>query len=93
MENGPEADGIYSQFNACMHRASCRQTMAEHTALLVEIEAIRKDAELLVWVLANPEKAAEELTDASMGDGTARHNLERRMAGILAPQPTWRVDA
>lgn len=47
-----------------------------------EIEQLRKDAELLAWVLAHPETAAECLEDAAAGDGTARSNLERRIAGL-----------
>ena len=53
-------------------------------ALRKECEAQRKDAELLAWVLAHPETAAECLEDAAAGDGTARSNLERRIAGIAA---------
>ncbi len=42
------------------------------------VEALRKDAGLLAWVLAHPETAAECLEDAAAGDGTARGNLELR---------------
>lgn len=49
-----------------------------------EIERLRKDAALLSWVLTHPETAAEELQDAAWGTGTARENLERRIAGIDA---------
>ena len=49
-----------------------------------EREALRKDADLLAWVLAHPETAAEELEDAAGGDGDARQNLEWRRAGIEA---------
>lgn len=49
-----------------------------------ELDALRKDAELLAWVLAHPETAAECMEDAAAGDGTTRRNLERRIAGIAA---------
>lgn len=41
----PLRTGIYSDFNACMHRAGCQQTQAAHVVLLAEVEALRKDAE------------------------------------------------
>lgn len=47
-----------------------------------QTSALRKDAELLAWVLEHPETAAEELADAAAGDGTARGNLERRIGRI-----------
>ena len=45
-------------------------------------EDMRKDSEILAWVLEHPETAAEELADAAAGDGTARGNLERRIGRI-----------
>lgn len=50
--------------------------------LNLSIEYFKRDAKLLAWVLAHPETAAEELAAAAAGNGTARGNLERRMAGI-----------
>jgi hypothetical protein len=47
-------------------------------AFRIECDALRKDAELLAWVLEHPETAAECLEDAAAGDGTARGNLEFR---------------
>lgn len=49
-----------------------------------EIERLRRDAELLAWMLAHPETAAEELGDAAAGEGSARSNIENRRAGIAA---------
>jgi len=48
-----------------------------------EIASMRKDAELLAWVLLHPETAAECLQDAAAGDGSARENLERRMVALM----------
>ena len=45
---------------------------------------LRKDAELLAWILTHPETAAEELEDAAAGEGTARSNVEKRRAAIAA---------
>ena len=50
-----------------------------------EIGRLRKDAELLAWVLEHPETAAECLEDAAAGDGTGRSNLERRIVAVSAP--------
>ena len=52
--------------------------------LQAEVLALRKDANLLSWILAHPETAAEELEDAAVGEGTARSNIENRRAGIAA---------
>ena len=57
------------------------------------IDAAFKDAELLAWVLAHPETAAECLDDAAAGDGTARENLERRIAGLTQATPHGRLGA
>ena len=46
----PLRTGIYSDFNACMHRAGCQQTQAAHVVLLAEVEALRKDAERYRWL-------------------------------------------
>ena len=52
--------------------------------LHADLLALRKDADLLAWILAHPETAAEELEDAASGEGTARSNIENRRAGIAA---------
>ena len=57
-----------------------------------EIEQLRKDAELLAWVLEHPETAAECLEDAAAGDGTARSNLERRIAGLTQSSALYSAD-
>lgn len=59
----------------------------------MEIDRLRKDAELLAWVLAHPETAAECLEDAAAGDGTARENLERRIAGLTQANAGGRLGA
>ena len=45
--------------------------------LRAEVLALRKDADLLSWILAHPETAAEELEDAAAGEGTARRCCRR----------------
>lgn len=52
--------------------------MTELTLAPSDLARLREDAELLAWVLAHPETAAEELDDAAAGEGSARANLERR---------------
>ena len=47
-----------------------------------EIVRLRKDSELLAWVVEHPETCAECLQDAAAGDGTARDNLAIRRAGL-----------
>ena len=81
---------MMGEANAELWRVGCQVAdMGRNTGMVVlhsrtviavqaEIEALRKDSELLAWVLEHPETAAECLEDAAAGDGTARGNLEFR---------------
>jgi hypothetical protein len=75
------ADGVTQTFDFC-HGTPLMVRAVDFNALYAECQKLRNDAELLSWVLAHPETAAEELADAAAGDGTARENLERRMGRI-----------
>lgn len=66
---------------------------ANERRLIDKLAALQKDAELLAWVLAHPETAAECLEDAAAGDGTARGNLERRIAGLTQANAGGRLGA
>ena len=78
------ADNKGNEFAEFIAEAEARdpEGFARARAEHAELSALRKDAELLAWVLAHPETAAECLEDAAAGDGTARGNLERRIAGL-----------
>ena len=65
-------------------RSLANDTHEELSELREDCAALRKDAELLAWILTHPETAAEELEDATASEGTARSNIEKRREGIAA---------
>lgn len=65
-----------------IERAAASELVDAVERLTRELAEARADAELLDWVLRNPETSAEELEDAAGGEGAPRENLERRRAAL-----------
>jgi hypothetical protein len=61
---------------------ACMDAAAVALGASAEMTALRKDADLLAWILAHPQTAAEELEDAGFFELPARASLQRRRESL-----------